>query len=183
MSLIPVSVLVTTARSILVLLFVVTVSLVGACAGPGGEPPVSVGASLTTTPTSTVDEVAVERVFRAYLAGVVEMENSGDLDPAPLYGLTTDEVAGEQATRVMEHADIGVHREGAPKLGDPVITVDGDEALLEVCMDQDDWIGVRGDQRIVRNDGFLPRGYLLSRSEGRWLVSGIVPRVQVKLTC
>ncbi|ROS30711.1 hypothetical protein EDF34_0350 [Cellulomonas sp. PhB150] len=153
------------------------------------EPADAPSASPTTsaTPTPTADdaqaEAAVAEVVEKYVAAMASMENEGQVDPAPMFGIASDAVAKEESARVKDLVDQGIHREGHPTLGEPTITVDGTTARYEVCMNQDGWVGVYEDQKLATEYGPLPTGWDLTLADDAWTVTATVPDKDVTLTC
>jgi len=152
-------------------------------AAPQAPAPTTSAPTASPTATGAADETAVRDVVAKYVDAMVTMENSAQVDPAPMHGIATDTVANAEAKRVKDLVDQGIHREGRPTLGEATVTVDGDSARYEVCMDQDDWVGVLGDQKAGSDYGPLPTGWTLTRTDGDWLVSATIPQEQVRVTC
>lgn len=163
--------------------------LLAACTEDATDP--SAGTSPTASTTSTqpsaasVDEqaAAVTEVMGRYIDAIVQMENSGEADPAPLRDIAGEAVIEEEVLRVADLVEQGIHREGRPVLGEPQVTVDGDAARFEACMDQDDWVGVMGDQRVGSDYGPLPTGWDLTLVDGVWRVTDGVATAEVSVTC
>lgn len=169
-----------------------TAALVLVVAGctPGSEPepsstptPSTPSVSTSPTPDDAQAEAAVSDVVARFVDAMVAMENSGEVDPAPMYGIASDDVAKAESARVKDLVDQGIHREGRPTLGEPTITVDGSTARYEVCMDQDKWVGVYEDQKLGTNYGPLPTGWELTLVGDAWTVTATVPDAEVSITC
>jgi len=169
--------------SLLGALVVVALTACSQQADPQAPVATTTAASPSPTATDAADEAAVADVVADYVDAMVTMENSAQVDPAPMHGIATETVAKAEAKRVKDLVDQGIHREGRPTLGEATVTVDGDSARYEVCMDQDDWVGVLGDQTVGSSYGPLPTGWSLTRTDGDWLVSATIPQEQVRVTC
>ena len=166
----------------------VLVALLAACSAspePADDPspsPTTATTAASAEPSAAAEE-AVSAVVEKYVTAMVTMENSGQVDPAPMFGIASDDVAKQEAARVKDLVDQGIHREGHPTLGEPTITVDGSSARYEVCMDQDAWVGVYEDQKLATDYGPLPTGWDLALVDDAWVVTATVPDKDVTLTC
>lgn len=155
---------------------------------PDPGPTASPAPELTPTPTpeqTADDAAAVVDVFERYLDAVVAMENGPEPDPALLFGIATDDVTGEHVRRAADLGQDGLRRVGEPQVGEPEVVVDGDEARLEVCVDEDTWTAELADGTSVESTprGPSPRVYDLVREDGTWLVAALVPQAEATLTC
>jgi len=168
---------------------VLVLAAAAACTTGNPAPPATTTtAAQTPTPSATpsVDAAAVAAVtdvMGRYIDAIVQMENSGQPDPAPLRDIAGDAIIDQEVLRVADLVKQGIHREGRPALGEPQVTVDGDTARFEVCMDQDDWVGVLGDQKVGSDYGPLPTGWDLSLVDGVWRVTADVATAEVSVTC
>lgn len=180
------------ARPLLVPVLVVLLAAAGCSAGePTPEPtPVPTvtqtdGPSVEPTATEAPDVAAIEDVFGRYVDAIVTMENGPTVDPALLYDVAAEQVTTDEIQRVLRYQEMGIRRVGAPEVGEPVVTVDGDTARLEVCFDEDDWTAEsEAGQAIVEEPfGPLPRVFELTRGDGGWLVSAVVVDDPATITC
>lgn len=147
-----------------------------------GVPPAS---SPTPSEAPEDDVAAITDAFERYLDAVVAMENGPSPDPALLFGIATDDVAGEHVRRAAEYQSNGIRRVGEPAVGTPDVSVDGEEARLEVCIDEDGWTAEVADGTPVTAspEGPTPRVYGFAQVDGAWLVSALVPQVEATITC
>lgn len=130
------------ARAAALLAFSAAVAVTAACtSGPADEgaasPSVTESVTASATPTSGPDPAvvaAVTDVMGRYIDAIVQMENSGQVDPAPLRDIAGPDIIDVEVKRVADMVQQGIHREGAPTLGEPVVTVNGDVARYEACM-------------------------------------------------
>lgn len=177
--------------------FVVGLALVGTLAmsgcGNGDEPEVesTLPASEPTTTTTTVapdpDLAAAETitaVYHQWWEAVIQAENEGLIDAGPFEGLATNVVIDRQLLSVRTNAKDGILRVGEPTVSEPVVTVNGDAARVEGCVDESTW-GAEKDGEPLPSDtrGPTPRVFDFVRQDDTWIVSERLPQEEATITC
>lgn len=179
------------SRRILTPLLAVVLAL-GACGTTEDEPaPTTPSPTQAPTPepepepTEDAEVPAVLDVFERYVAALVEMENGPDPDPTALFGVAGEQVTIDQVQRVQRYADQGIRRVGEPEVGTAEVAVDGDTARLEVCIDEDGWTAESDQGAAIQEDplGPRPRAFELTREDGAWLVTALLPQEGASITC
>lgn len=137
------------------------------------------------TPTEDPDVAAIEDVFARYIDAIVTMQNEQKPDAALLYGVAGEEVVIDEMQKVLRYVDMGLRRVGAPEVGEPQVTVDGDTARLEVCINEDTWTAeVDSGAEIVGDPlGSRPRVYALTQSDDGWMVTALLPQDSAVIVC
>lgn len=160
------------------------VALAG-CSGDADEPAgLETTAPPTAEPTSGDDAAAVEQVYASYWDAVITSENGPDPDPALFDGIATGGVVEEQLARVQNMVDEQQQRIGEPEIGEIQVTVDGDEATAEACVDQRPWGVVVQEQTqppLEIEPG--PIGVRLERDGDGWVIVARIPVGEAQLTC
>ncbi|PZF83415.1 hypothetical protein [Jiangella anatolica] len=167
-----------------------------ACSGDADEPTAlettePAATTAAPTPTPSVDPeaaavAAIEAQHRAYWDAVIAMENVQDeaASYAALKLVTTELVAQRKIADLRGMVDANVTRDGAPVIGPPQVTVDGDTARLESCVDEGPWNAYYHGELFERElDGPEPRVFDLERADGQWLISELVDQTEATITC
>lgn len=171
------------------------VLMLAACGGAGDEPQgletTSPPATEPAEPTPTEDPdaaaiAAIEAQYQAYWDAVVASENGQDEATSypELQAVATEVVVQTQIANVRELVNTDVTRDGEPVVGPPQVTVDGDTARLESCVDEDGWNVYQNGEPLDRELlGPQPRVFDLEQVDGQWLVSELVDQSEATITC
>ncbi|TDD71962.1 hypothetical protein E1262_04335 [Jiangella aurantiaca] len=160
-----------------------------ACSGESEEPTGLETSAATAAPTTTEDPDAaavaeIEAQYQRYWDIVIASENELDESYEELKTVATELIAQTQVADVRGLVDTGVTRDGAPVLGPPQVTVDGDTARVESCVDEDGWNVYQNGEPLERELlGPRPRVFDLERVDGQWLVSERVDQSEATITC
>ena len=169
--------------------------MLAACGGGGEEPE---GLETTTAPPTTSAEptptedpdaeavAAIEAQYQAYWDAVVASENGQDEATSypALLAVATEVVVQTQIANVRQLIDTEVTRDGEPVVGPPQVTVEGDTARLESCVDEDGWNVYQNGEPLERELlGPQPRVFDLEQVDGQWLVSELVDQSEATITC
>ncbi|WP_165984518.1 hypothetical protein [Streptomyces sp. YIM 98790] len=135
-------------------------------------------------PDDAADVAALEQLHADYWAAIVELENGAELKPDPLRGIAADLLIEAQLSRMYPIRNSGHVREGEPVVGNVTVTVEGDAATVESCVDEDDWIIVKdGEEVPLDKTGPGPRVFLAERTDGAWLLTEQRPIEEATITC
>jgi hypothetical protein len=146
--------------------------------------PTPTGATDEPTDDAAADISAVEQLHAAYWEALVGVENGGDLDPGSFAGIATDAVIEQDLSRIDSIRGSGHQREGEPVIDNVTVTVDEDEARIESCVNEDDWILVAdGEEVPLDKEGPTPRVVIAERTDGAWLISNFLSQEEATLTC
>ncbi|TDC47975.1 hypothetical protein E1212_22545 [Jiangella ureilytica] len=171
------------------------VLMLAACGGGGEEPQglettTAPATSAEPTPTEDPDAAAVaaiEAQYQAYWDTVIAMENVQDeaASYAALQQVAIELIAQTQIANLRGLVDANVTRDGAPVVGPPQVTVDGDTARAEGCVDEDPWNVYYNGELVEDRElgGSQPRVFDLEQVEGRWLISELVDQTEATITC
>ncbi|WP_139238421.1 hypothetical protein [Streptomyces aidingensis] len=130
------------------------------------------------------DVAALESLYADYWAALVTMENAEELDPSPLAGIASQELTEQQVSRIRPFKDNGMRRDGEPAVDKVTVTVDGDTARIESCVDEDAWLLLKnGEPADLELLGPAPRVFDAERVEGDWLITDTVPAEEANVTC
>jgi hypothetical protein len=73
---------------------------------------------------------------------------------------------------------------GEPEIGEPEVTIDGDSARAEACVDQSSWgVVVNGQTQPPLNVEPGPVAVSLARRDGAWIIVDRIPVKEATLTC
>ncbi|PZF82310.1 hypothetical protein C1I92_17495 [Jiangella anatolica] len=149
-------------------------------------PPATTATTATTTPPSAdeQDAAAIRDVYAAYWDALIDSENGPDPDPALFDGIATGDVVEAQLARVTNMIDEQQRRIGEPEIGEVQVSVDGDDASAEACVDQRPWGVVVQEQtqpplEIVTG----PIGVRLQREGDGWLIVARIPVAEATISC
>ncbi|RIQ13304.1 hypothetical protein DY240_25910 [Jiangella rhizosphaerae] len=165
-----------------------------ACSGESDEPTgleTSAAPSETAAPTTTEDPDAaavadIEALYQNYWDTIIAMENVQDEQAsyAALQQVAIELIAQTQIANLRGLVDAGVTRDGEPVIGPPEVTVDGDTARAEGCVDEDGWNVYYNGEPVERElAGPQPRVFDLERVDGRWLITELVDQTEATITC
>lgn len=149
-------------------------ALVGGCSDDGeteprGSDAPTPPADPTPTETNPVDDVRA--AWEAYWAAVIASENEGDPSPERFAGVATGGHVEQQLNKVRGYQEIGFVRVGEPEITEVEVTVDGETATVEGCVNQDVWGAKLNGKKIAPPDlGPLPAGAGLELVDGNWLI-------------
>lgn len=177
------------ARSLAALSALALGMLIAAC---GADEPAT---EATPTPTATAAPTApksddaeaiaeIQAVYRAYWDAMVAAESGPSADPALFEGIATVPVIELNMRIVQGFIQNGIHREGAPDVAEPSVSVDGDTARIEGCVDLTESKLMAGDTEVgIQHTGPEPRVYDAERSGDAWLISAEVDQAEATITC
>ncbi|UED85583.1 hypothetical protein [Streptomyces profundus] len=134
------------------------------------------------------DTAALTELYERYWAALVTLENEGELDPALFDGITTPGLAEQELLRVSGLIENGLTREGEPLISDVTVSVDGDTARVESCMNQADWPLVSEGEVVP---GLLPEELTAphpqvvtaERASGAWLIDATLLTEEATISC
>ena len=145
-------------------------------AGCGDDPEPETLPTFTGSPSASASDAkgAVEAAYRAYEDATEDMAASGNPDPAQLRPYATQERAQEDAENLAILFDQDFRIVGTTTIDVRSVTVTGEEAVVEACIDASKWITVKkGESPEPGETGQSPglaRVQLVQQDE-RWLVS------------
>jgi len=158
--------------SALTLALLASAALTTACGDdsePGNLP------SFSSSPSSTPDaKSAVEAAYRGYQKATEEIAASGNPNPATLRPYATAERAQKTAEDLSLLIDEGFRIVGTQKIDIRSVTIDGEEADLEACVDPSEWITVKEGETPAPGEKGQAPGLArvdLVQQDGDWLVS------------
>lgn len=123
-----------------------------------------------------VESRAAIAAFSRYWDEVVAISNAGQVPQNAFVTTTTERLRRDEIARATREAQDGVTRTGAPAWKDHRATVDGDEAVVVACINEDDWAFELPDGETRKpDDGWRMLGRELTKVNGEWLVSDYSP--------
>ncbi len=132
----------------------------------------------------TDDEQHLRTLHDDFWSALVELENGDQPDPALFDGVATDGVAEEEVSRVRPARASGHTREGAPEVGEATIEMDGDEALIQACVDPEGWLLFRHGEAVdLDTHGASPSVVAAERTTDGWLISATGLYQRATITC
>lgn len=166
-------------------------ALLSGCTSSPGEdesPILPTESAEETTPApgdaEAADIAALERLYGEYWDALIALENGGAVEADPFEGIATPTVIEQILNRVLPIRDSGHRREGEPLIQDVAVTVQGDEARIEACVDEDAWAMVQdGEEVPIEKEGAMPRVAAAERSGGVWLIKDLLPQEKALITC
>lgn len=172
------------ARRIIICAAIVPLALAASCSSDEPDIIEPVGTSAPSTSAEDQAKADIAAVYDDYWAAVIASENGPTADRALFEGIAIDVALEAQIRRVERMIDNGVKRSGEPEIGKPHITVNGDTARVEACVNQDSWSStVEGSTPEAQSSGPRPMLVDLRMVEGNWYVSAAVPQKEATLTC
>lgn len=131
--------------------------------------------TLSSAPSTTPDAKAeVEAAYRGYEAATEEMAASGDPDPAKLRPYATAARAQKDAETLAVLFDQNYRIVGETGIEVRSVTVTGDKAVVEACIDTTKWITVEKGKQPAPDETGPPPGLArvqMVHEGGDWLVS------------
>lgn len=167
-----------TARSrrlpALTLVVLAGAALVTAACGDDDPGPQSLP-TLSSAPPATPDaKAAIEAAYRGYEAATEEMAASGDPNPAKLRPYATAARAQKDAESLAVLFDQNYRIVGETGIDVRSVTVTGDKAVVEACIDTTKWVTVEKGKQPAPDETGPPPGLArvqLVHEGGDWLVS------------
>lgn len=157
--------------------------LLAGCSGDD-DSPLDAAPPATSEPTEDAPdpEAEVLTAWEAYWKVHIASENNADASPEPFRDVATGSVVERQLKSVRDYAEMGLVRVGAPEFRDAEVTVDGDTAVVDFCMNEDTWgAEVDGEPVPAPDFGFRPRQNRLELRDDAWLVVDSGPSEEI--TC
>lgn len=156
------------------ILGVVLLSVVG-CSNDG-EPESSPTTESTPVDEDAADKAALATLYGAYWTAIIQAEADLNADPAGLGEVMTPDAAQQYAEFIQQKVDFELFRSGEPVVSDDLtITVDGDAAVVEGCVDHTTWVvGSRSGTGIEQMFPPGPQPYVVwaeRQGDGEWLIS------------
>jgi hypothetical protein len=142
----------------------------------------------TETPTSdSGDDVAtLEALHDAYWDAFVEASNGPIVDSALFEGVATTGVIERRLGYVQtELVGRNARRQGEPAISDVAVTIDGDNARIESCVDSTNWtLIVEGEEVPTTSSGPKPFAMTAERGPGSdWLINEVLTTDDAEITC
>lgn len=136
-------------------------------------------------PSQTDDVAAIEQLYADYWDAVIASENGPNPDPTLFDGIATGAAVESHVSRVQRMVEEEQQRFGEPTVGDVKVTVDGDTARAEACVDQQDWGVIVQGQTQPPFEGLKPgpMGTLLERTADGWLIVDDMSVKEASVTC
>jgi hypothetical protein len=157
----------------LTLAVLASAALMTAACGDESEP--SDLPTLSSAPSATPDAKAeVEAAYRGYQKATEQIAAAGTANPAILRPYATAELAQKTAEDLSLLIDDGFRIVGTQKIDVRSVTVNGDKADLEACVDPSEWITVKQGETPAPGEKGQPSGIALVdlvQQDGEWLVS------------
>ncbi|WP_116947047.1 hypothetical protein [Jiangella endophytica] len=159
-----------------------------ACSGESEEPTgltTSTGPAETADPTPTEDPAVadVEAAYARYWEVLVASENGLDETYEPLVSIMSDALAQRQVADIRGLAEDGVTRDGAPDVGVPEVSVDGDTARVQSCVDETPWNVYYNEQLVPQETGIRARVIDFERIADEWIVVDLVDQSEATISC
>lgn len=131
------------------------------------------------------DEEALLELFDEFWAAAVASENGPDTDPALFEDVAGPDLIEERVARAREWEELGFHREGEPALEHVTVRVNGDEARIEFCRDEQEWLVLddEGEPFDVETSGFTANVMTAERSDDKWLFMDLAGPSEATITC
>lgn len=151
---------------------------------PSAEP-TTLAPTPTVTDSADTEAVAeVKAAYEAYWDVVIASENDPVEDRSIFEGVATGLAVETQMARIRSLIEDGIHMIGEPEIGEPEISVDGDEAHVEACVDTSTWGAAVGDVTAPPNAAApRPTVVTMTRADDTWLVSEQLPAEGATITC
>ncbi len=131
--------------------------------------------AFSATPSASADATAdVEAAYRGYTKATETLAASGDPDPAVLRPYATPELAQKDAETFALLFDQDFRMVGSMGVDVREVTVTGDSARLEACLDTTTWVTVKAGEEPDPTETGQPAGIAVVdvvQQGGKWLVS------------
>lgn len=128
---------------------------------------------------------ALEALYLAYWDAFVNVSNDPRIDTDLFAGITTDALAERKLSYVdRELIANDVRREGEPELSDVTVTVDGDTAQVEACLDESSWKILHDGEEVSWEFGDpVPAPMRAERTAEGWVLTDDVAQEEATITC
>ncbi len=150
-----------------------------ACGGsdepePAETPVVAVPSSAVTPDQAALDQGAVTDLVSRYWKRQMAAQNAGDDSTGQFANVAKGGFIEKTLKSIRTAKADGVVREGSPELTEVEVAVTGDTAEIKACLDEDDWIFVRGAKDLkFTKYGTKPWGAEATRTGETWLISDV----------
>lgn len=134
--------------------------------------------------TEAADVAELEGLYDAFWDARIRSHNGPSVD-ADLYddiattGFAEAELGYVQSELIANEA----RREGEPVVSDVTVTVDGDRATIDSCVDESRWLLVAGGEEVPLDLGTEPHVVTATRTEDGWRIDDRLPIKRSDLTC
>jgi hypothetical protein len=135
----------------------------------------------TTSPAETPtndsgDDVAtLEALNEQYWDVFTNLQNNPRIDAEAYDGIAGGLVVERDLGYIRAQlVDNELHREGAPEISNVAVTVDGDAARIEMCVDETEWPVFKDDEELDFNLGISATAVTAERTSEQWLISEIL---------
>lgn len=155
-------------------------------APPTAAAPTDSSPAPTPTPTPVEDDEAeLAALFLAYWDSVADLWNDPRLEPEVLADVATD--ARTEAVLTYVHSELienSAHRRGEPEFGEITVTLDGESAVVEACLDQSEWkLIANGNEVPVDLSEVRPSVVTAIRIDDSWLIEDALGHEEASITC
>lgn len=162
-----------------------------ACGGDAEEPTGLSTSDSTPSPEATktssedADTAELKDLYKRYWDAYGKAASGPNLDPALFKGVTTRgfmELKLAAIDRELRTNDLRLI--GDAKLSNVTVTIDGDSARVEACLDKSRWRLLEG-KKTIQSDFGKPEPDVMSakRSADGWLFGANVPTKEATITC
>ena len=155
---------------------------------PSADPTPQIEPDTSSEPATTEDPTAaavaeVEAAYEQYWDVVVAAHNSGEDSYEQLKTVTDEQVAQLVVAEIRGMRDDSITRDGEPDIGTPQVSVDGDTARVESCVDEHSWnVYYKGELADQESDP-QPRVFDFARVDDQWIVVERVNKDEATITC
>lgn len=130
------------------------------------------------------DEKAAVDTYRKFWDIQIKAQNAGKIKADAFNGVADGPFVEAFTKVVRDSGKAGFVRVGEPELDGFEPTVNGDEATVTVCVNEDDWDGeLDGKKQAVPNEGPQPQGAGLERRDEQWIVTSVIKSGDVNREC
>jgi hypothetical protein len=177
------------ARAAVAVLPLLALLAVGCSSDGGGDDELTLPGAGTPTAEPTdepADDVAdLEALYSAYWDVMIELENSEEMPGPEIFdGIAGSELMERQMARVRNIKESGRWRQGEPLVEQVTVEVDGDTAVIQSCVNEDDWEFVyEGETVPLDPQGPKPRVMEADRGEDGWLLGRTLAVEEATISC
>ncbi|WP_130799694.1 hypothetical protein [Streptomyces otsuchiensis] len=131
------------------------------------------------------DQDDLNALYERYWDVMVTLENSEDMPEPDIFdGIAGGELLERQMARVRNFKDSGQWRQGEPVVEQITVEVDGDDALIQACVNEDDWdVLLDGEVVPLAPEGSTPRVMEAERTDEGWLLARTQDAEEATITC
>ncbi|PSK98280.1 hypothetical protein CLV30_12066 [Haloactinopolyspora alba] len=145
--------------------------------------PTATGGSTPAEDPEAAAVAEVEAAYQRYWDVVVAAENSGEDSYEHLKTVANELIVQEQVAEIRSMREDHITRDGAPQIGTPQVTVDGETARVESCVDEHTWnVYYKGELADQESDP-QARVFDFKRDDDRWIVVDLVAKAEATITC